>query len=436
MEAGMDMEMPKAIGYGEKLKEMFRSGQADTELLDRTVLRVLEAKFRMGLFEQPFAMDGESCKKIFEEKEGAELSLRSARESMVLLKNNGILPLDAKKLKNVAVIGPNADSHIALEGNYNGTSSRYVTFLEGIRAACGDTIRVNYSTGAHLYKRRSTDLAEQDDDRLAEAVAMAHISDVVILCLGLDSTIEGEAGDASNEYSSGDKPNLELPRSQRQLLDAVLMTGKPVITVVAAGSALRVEEGNAILWAWYPGQAGGTALADILFGKVSPSGKLPVTFYHSVDEIPKFEDYTMRGRTYRYFQGEALYPFGFGLSYTEFYYSNLAFDPQKLELSVSVRNGGNMECEEVVEAYIRDLDTKSHGLRWNLCAFGRVLLRPGEEKRVKLPLSAEAFTTVSDRGVRQKRGKHFRFWVGGSQPDAVSERLLGIAPVSLDVEME
>ena len=431
MNAGCDINCGNTYLH---LKQALTDGLISEEQVTEAAVRAFTTRYLLGLFDEMCEYNAINYQKN-DSQANANQALAAARKSMVLLKNDGILPLDKDKLRAIAVIGPNADSQIALEGNYNGTSSRYVTFLEGIRAACGEDIRVNYSTGAHLYKRRSTDLAQQDDDRLAEAVAMAHISDVVILCLGLDSTIEGEAGDASNEYSSGDKVDLELPKSQRQLVDAILMTGKPVITVVAAGSALRVEEGNAILWAWYPGQAGGTALADILFGKVSPSGKLPVTFYHSVDEIPKFEDYTMRGRTYRYFQGEALYPFGFGLSYTEFYYSNLAFDPQKLELSVNVRNGGNVECEEIVEAYIRDLDTKSHGLNYSLCAFGRVLLRPGEEKRVKLPVHAEAFTTVSDRGARQKRGKHFRFWVGGSQPDAVSERLLGIAPVSIDVEM-
>ena len=282
MNAGCDINCGNTYLH---LKQALTDGLITEEQVTEAAVRAFTTRYLLGLFDEMCEYNAINYQKN-DSQANANQALAAARKSMVLLKNDGILPLDKDKLRAIAVIGPNADSQIALEGNYNGTSSRYVTFLEGIRAACGEDIRVNYSTGAHLYKRRSTDLAEQDDDRLAEAVAMAHISDVVILCLGLDSTIEGEAGDASNEYSSGDKVDLELPKSQRQLVDAILMTGKPVITVVAAGSALRVEEGNAILWAWYPGQAGGTALADILFGKVSPSGKLPVTFYHSADELP------------------------------------------------------------------------------------------------------------------------------------------------------
>ena len=191
-----------------------------------------------------------------------------AEKSMVLLHNDGVLPLDMDTIKSVGVIGPNANSVACLEGNYMGTSSRYVTYLEGIRAACEGKARVFYSEGSHLYKSGTSNLA-LPDDRLAEAAAVATRCDVTILCLGLDATLEGEEGDTGNEYSSGDKKNLNLPEGQQNLLKAVLATGKPVIVVLSSGSALAVQGGNALLQAWYPGQAGGTALANLLFGKVS-----------------------------------------------------------------------------------------------------------------------------------------------------------------------
>ena len=198
---------------------------------------------------------------------------------MVLLSNNGILPLTAEKFGTIGVIGPNANSRQALEGNYNGTPDRYITFLEGIQDAFSG--RVLYAEGCHLYKDRVSNLARAND-RLAEAETVAEQSDLVILCVGLDAGIEGEEGDAGNEFASGDKIDLRLPEPQRLLMEKVMSKGKPVIIVTAAGSAINVEaEADAVIHAWYPGQSGGKALADILFGTVSPSGKLPVTFYEN-----------------------------------------------------------------------------------------------------------------------------------------------------------
>ena len=363
----------------------------------------------------------------------AELALKTAQRTMVLLKNDGILPLNLASLKSVAVLGPNANSIPALEGNYCGTSSRYVTFLEGIRNACREAgVKVNYGMGSHLYKKSTTGL-HMEGDLLAEAKQAAEMSDVTILVVGLDATIEGEQGDTGNEYSSGDKNDLELPAAQRRLIDAVASTGKPFITIIASGSALRVEEGNAVIQAWYPGQAGGTAAADILFGKVAPSGKLPVTFYKSVDDLPPFEDYSMEGRTYRYFKGEALYPFGFGLSYNDYRYTDGQYHEERGAVSVKVRNMGEMDAEEVVQVYIKPLEFDSHGLNYSLCAFGRVHLAAGEEKRVLLPIPSSAFECVTDDGRRIKAGRHFRLYVGGSQPDSVSCERLGTKPIELDI---
>ena len=240
---------------------------------------------------------------VVECKEHRDLSERAARESAVLLKNNGILPLDREKIKTIGIIGPNADSRKALIGNYHGTSSEYITVLEGVRRLVGNEVRILYSDGCHLYENKTENLA-REQDRLSEARIVARESDVVILCMGLDETLEGEEGDTGNSYASGDKVDLRLPESQRMLMQAVAKEKKPTVLCLMAGSDIDLsfaeEHFDAIVDLWYPGAYGGAAAADILFGKYSPSGKLPITFYESLEELPAFEDYSMKGRTYRY----------------------------------------------------------------------------------------------------------------------------------------
>ena len=362
--------------------------------------------------------------------ENDALSRTVAEKCMVLLKNDGILPLNPDTLTSVGVVGPNADSVDCLNGNYFGTSSRYVTFLEGIRKACQGKARVFYSQGSHLYKSGTSNLA-LPDDRIAEAVAVAMRCDVTILCLGLDATLEGEEGDTGNEYSSGDKRDLNLPQGQLNLLKAVLDTGKPVVLVLSSGSALAAGGANAVVQTWYPGQAGGTALANILFGAVSPSGRLPVTFYKSVDDLPEFTDYSMKNRTYRYFEGEALYPFGFGLSYASFAYSGASFKDGSL--SVTVQNTGARCADEVVQVYVKDLDSSYAVKNHSLCAFRRIHLAAGEAKTVTLPIGEKAFQAIGEDGKPTKLGKRFILYVGGSQPDSRSVALTGQAPLEVQV---
>ena len=414
------------------LLEAVNEGLVTEEDITKACERAFTCRYLLGMFASDNEYDSIPYSVINCDAH-AEMALRAAEKSMVLLKNDGILPIDLSCVRSIAVIGPNADSRAALEGNYNGTSSRYVTYLQGIRDVCDERhVKVNYALGSHLFKR-ATRNQNHDGDRICEAVKAAEISDVTILILGLDPTIEGEEGDAYNEDASGDKKNLELPACQKKLLEAIVATGKPVVTIVAAGSALRVEEGNAVLMAWYSGQAGGTAAANILFGKTCPSGRLPVTFYKSVDDLPEFTDYSMQGRTYRYFKGDALYPFGYGLSYTEFVYSDAEYDAEKNGVSVKIKNVGTRDAEEVAEVYMKPLEFFSHGLNWSLCSFGRVALASGEEKRVFLPLTARAFECVTDDGCRIKAGRRFRLYVGGSQPDAVSVLLTGKTPITLDI---
>ncbi|MHC1786503.1 MAG: glycoside hydrolase family 3 C-terminal domain-containing protein [Christensenellales bacterium] len=408
--------------------QAWRDGLVTEQDISTACERLMATRIRLGLMDKdgPFhalgALDVDT-------PAHAQAAREAACKGMTLLKNDGILPLDMGGLKTIAVIGPNADSQAALEGNYSGKSSRYVTFLEGIRAACQETVRVLYARGSQLFEDRDSPLTQRDNG-LSEAVAMARKADVVILCLGLDASLEGEQSDASNAFASGDKLDLELPDCQRRLVAAVMKTGKPVITVVAAGSALRVEEGEAVLWAWYPGQAGGLALADLLFGRVSPSGRLPVTFYRQVSDLPAFADYAMANRTYRYFGGEALYPFGFGLSYTRFSYSGAAFRQGVAE--VELLNSGRMDGDEIVQVYLRH-EHPDAPPKPVLCGFKRVTLKAGERRRVSVRLDKQAFTLVNQAGERIPREGSSTLYIGGSQPDLRSEALTGSRCLSLRV---
>lgn len=302
----------------------YKEGLVSEEDITTAAERLMATRIRLGMFD-------ENCEhndipyEINDCKEHNKLSLEAAKKSIVLLKNNGILPLNKKELKSIAVIGPNANSEIMLLGNYCGNASKYVTVLEGIHDAVGEDVRVFYSDGCHILKDRISSLGEADD-RFVEAEIIAEKSDVVILCLGLDATFEGEEGDAG----SGDKPNLKLPGRQQQLLERLLETGTPVVLLIGAGSALTFngadEKCAAVLDLWYPGSRGGKAVADLLFGECSPSGKLPVTFYKNEEDLPDFEDYSMKGRTYRYVESEVLYPFGYGLTYSNIELSNLKIE--------------------------------------------------------------------------------------------------------------
>ena len=394
-------------------------GLVTKEDIRKACVHLMRTRIRLGMFDDKteyddIPYDTVSC------PEHKAVSLECAEKSMVLLKNNGILPLDENKLRTIAVIGPNSDSRTALEGNYNGTADRYVTFLEGIEDRFGG--RVIYAEGCHLYKDRSSNLAKAGD-RYAEAMAAADAADIVILCVGLDAAIEGEEGDTGNEFSSGDKTDIRLPESQRILIDKIMKTGKPTVLVCAAGSSVNTEcDPDALIHAWYPGSEGGKALAEILFGDVSPSGKLPVTFYESSELLPEFTDYSMKNRTYRYAENNVLYPFGFGLTYGNIlctsveYRDNTAF--------VTAENKGDIPCGDVIELYIKDYS--EYAVRnVSLCGFERINLDAGENITVKIPVSERAFTAVGENGERKRYGDRFTLYAGTHQPDEISSRLCG-----------
>ena len=295
------------------LYEAYEMDLIDEETITKAVEKLFEARFRLGMFDDDCEYD-KIPYDVVECDEHKALNRQMARESIVLLKNNGILPL-SKDVKTIAVIGPNADDRTVLHANYNGTASRYVTILNGLQNNFEG--RVLYAKGCHT----THDDGNWSGTPVREAIINAKMADVVILCMGLNPSIEGEEGDAFNSDMSGDKKDLELPSPQRKLYEEIIKLGKPTIFVNVSGSAVALcdqnEKCDAVLQCFYPGAEGGNALADILLGKYSPSARLPVTFYKSTDDLPPFRDYSMENRTYKFFKGEPLYPFGYGLTYSE-----------------------------------------------------------------------------------------------------------------------
>jgi len=415
------------------LLRAYDQGLITEEDIDKAAYHLFRTRFRLGMFDDDCEYDNIPYD-VVDCPEHNAVSLEAARKCMVLLKNDGILPLDIRKLKSIAVIGPNADNRMMLKGNYYGTASRYTTILEGIREYADKAgVRVYYSEGCHLFRDRVEPLACKDD-RLAEAVTVARHADVAILCLGLDSTIEGEEGDAGNAQAAGDKLDLNLPGTQQKLLEAVVATGTPTILVLGTGSALSInwadKHCSAILNAWYPGSHGGKAVADILFGTCSPGGKLPVTFYRSVEDLPDFTDYSMKGRTYRYMTCECLYPFGYGLTYSNVEIGGLkapshGSQDQDIEISVLITNKGRYDTDEVLQCYIKDLDSPYAVPNHSLCAFKRVSLAVGETKTVALTISAKSMQVVDDEGNRVPGSGNYVIYVGTGQPDRRTAELYG-----------
>ncbi|MBR5408241.1 MAG: glycoside hydrolase family 3 C-terminal domain-containing protein [Lachnospiraceae bacterium] len=432
------------------MMKAYNDGLVTEEDITKACVRLYTTRFMLGLFDSG-EYDDIPYEKV-ECREHRELALEVAEKAMVLLKNDDFLPINKGELNTIGVIGPDADSRVALIGNYHGTSSRYVTLLEGIQDEVGSNTNVLYSQGCHLYLDRVEPLAVKND-RLAEAKVVANHSDVVVLVLGLDETLEGEEGDTGNSYASGDKVDLNFPESQTELAKAIIATGKPIVIAVMTGSAMDLkfakEASNvkAIIQAWYPGAFGGKAFANILFGKKSPSGKLPVTLYNSLDELPEFTDYSMKGRTYRYMEHEAQYPFGFGLTYGKVSIKSAELDTDALktavkddvleavniDITVDIKNESNRELEEVIQIYIKDNESKLAVRNHSLCAFKRVALNAGEEKKVTLPISGKAFMEYNEEGKRVLDSKSFTLFAGVSQPDEVSVSLGGVEPLKVEV---
>lgn len=418
------------------LLDAVKEGLVSEEQIDRAVTRLFTTRMKLGLFDEPERVPFNAI--AYNEVDTPKLQAlnrKAARSSLVLLKNEtGLLPLRKDAIGTLGVIGPNANNRKALVGNYEGTASRYITVLEGIQDYVGDAVRVLYSEGCHLYKNGISGLST-GNDRISEVKAVCAESDVVVVCLGLDAGLEGEEGDAGNQFGSGDKPDLKFPGLQEEVLKTAYASGKPVVLIVLAGSALDLswadEHVPAILQGWYPGAQGGRVIAEALFGEFSPEGKLPVTFYRSTEELPAFTDYSMKNRTYRYMKGEALYPFGYGLSYTDIVLEGAKLDTDRItsqgvQVTAMLRNNGKRAGGETLQLYVKAERVGTPNAQ--LKALRKIHLEPGETKEVKLHLPASAFALYDEEGVRKIEQGTYTVYAGTAQPDPRSRKLTGKQP--------
>ena len=383
-----------------------RMGMVTQEQVNTALRHALTARFRLGLFDPP-EMVSYAHIPITENDtpEHEQLALQTARESIVLLKNDGLLPLQRSRIKRIAVIGENADSVPVLLGNYNGSPARPVTILDGIKAVAGTNIEVVFAQGCPLARRTgapSTADAAALSAALSNALAVAKTADAVVYVGGLNPFLEGEEMEVPFDgFFGGDRTRIELPAPQMELLEALHATGKPVVVVDCSGSAVAmpwaVTNVPAILQAWYPGEEGGRAVAEVLFGDADPGGRLPVTFYASTDDLPGFEDYSMSNRTYRYFKGTPEFAFGHGLSYTRFEYDKVRLDAtnvtanENLKLSFTLRNTGAYDGDEVAQIYVRRTDSADFRAKEALCGFTRVHVLKNQAAEVSLEIPLERF---------------------------------------------
>ncbi len=400
--------------------------------IDVALTRLFTARMKLGMFDPPEMVP---FSKINENQLNSAahraLARKLANESMVLLKNDGVLPLKTSGIK-IAVVGPLADQTKVLLGNYNGIPTHTVSVLEGLRAEfAGDTI--NFVPGLDFLDKdgkvmpRPNGWSEKDLKPQPEAIEAARNADVVVAVVGITSRLEGEEMKVDVPgFKGGDRTSLDLPQPEQNLLKALAATGKPLVVVLTNGSALGVnwasEHANAILDAWYPGEEGGAAVAETLSGSNNPAGRLPVTFYKDITQLPPFEDYAMKGRTYRYFEGAPLYPFGYGLSYTTFSYSGLTVPSEPVAAGepvtaeVTVTNTGKRAGDEVAQLYLNFPGVPGAPLR-ALRAFQRVHLEAGASQKVQFELKPRDLSMVTEAGEPIIAAGEYTISVGGGQPN-------------------
>jgi beta-glucosidase len=425
--AGVDFELDEAFPT---LLDQVQAGVVPEAAINQAVTRVLRAKFLLGLFEQP-TVDPDHAERITNCEAHQRLALRAAQRALVLLKNDGLLPLDAQSLRSVAVIGPNAaDLHL---GGYSVDPGRGLSVLDGLRARLDGVAQVHYAEGCRItegvqgWQGWWNDVVTpaeptEEDARIAEAVAIARQADVVLLVLGENEATCREGWSAEH---LGDRDTLDLPGRQNDLARAVLATGTPVVALLLNGRPLSIvelaESAPAILEGWYLGQETGTAVAGVLFGDVNPGGKLPITFPRSVGQLPAFYNHKPSARRgYLFHSNAPLFPFGHGLSYTTFAYSNLRVTPERIRpdgqalVQVEVTNSGQRAGDEVVQLYLRDQVSSVTRPVMELKGFRRITLQPGETQTVEFVLGPEELSFLDTQMQRVVEAGLFEVMVGGS----------------------
>jgi len=415
-----------------------KQGLVTEETINTSLERLLRTRFKLGMFDPPNkGKYGKLGRKIINCDKHRKLALKAAHKSIVLLKNdNNLLPLDSSP-KKIVVTGPAAANPHTLFGNYYGVSSRFITILEGLGEKIKDRfgISLDYRQGCLMYGENSKSLV---------AYGEASATDIVIAVMGLDGAIEGEEGDAIASDSNGDRNAIELPPWQLKYLQKVRDAGKKIILVLTGGSAIAYPEDlvDAVIYAWYPGESGGQAVADIIFGDVVPSGKLPVTFYASTAQLPAYEDYSMKGRTYRYMTEKPLYPFGFGLSYTSFKFDSINLSSSsisaggKVTASVTVSNTGKMDADEVVQIYITKDGRGENEPLSSLRGFQRVCIKAGKSVKIDFELLASAFESVDTEGASRLMPGAYSVIAADAAPLAVAAEKGAPKPVLAKINVE
>jgi beta-glucosidase len=415
------------------LIQAVKDGKLTEKDIDQSLKRLFTIRFRLGMFD-PVSIVKYAQIPItaLESQPHKDHALKMARQSIVLLRNqNNLLPLN-ESIKKIAVLGPNADNANTQLGNYNGKPSVVITVLQGIK---------NKLKNAQIFYSGATSFTETEPQDFSKLIDSIKDADIIIYVGGISPRLEGEEMKVNNPgFSGGDRTTIELPTVQTDLMKALKATGKPVVFVMMTGSAIAIpwEEENipGIINAWYGGQAAGTAVADVLFGDYSPAGRLPVTFYKSDSDLPPFEDYSMQNRTYRYFKGEALYPFGFGLSYTKFTYGNLKLSKTKInknesvDVGLMVTNSGKVAGDEVVQLYLTHKDGNANEPLYSLKGFKRINLKPGVSQKVNFTITPDMMKIVNGNGQSVINTGDIKISIAGSLPSKRSEELGAAKPAT------
>ena len=412
--------LAKIKRYRKAIQKAISMGLINEKTINNNLTRILKARFKLGMFDPPELVPYTNIPySVVNCEKHQDLALIAARESTVLLKNeNNLLPL-SNNLESIAVIGPNANNPKSLYYHhyYPNPESSFITPLQGIKKKVSSKTTVYYAQGCDLMEATSADFAQ--------AIEVAKKADIVVMVLGITGDIEGEEGYVIGP-NRGDREDLNLPHVQEVLMEKIINLNKPIVLILTSGSALSVNFAKdnipAIIQAWYAGEKGGQALADILFGDYNPAGRLPITFYKYIEQLPDFKDYGMKNRTYRYFKGEPLFPFGYGLSYTRFEYTNLKINPKKphsnqsIQISVELKNVGNEPGDEVIQLYISHPFIEFRAPIRELKEFKRIHLTLGENKTVSFTLSPSQFAIVNDKGESIIEKGKISVYVGGGQP--------------------
>ncbi|MBR4766599.1 MAG: glycoside hydrolase family 3 C-terminal domain-containing protein [Clostridia bacterium] len=435
LKAGCDLNCG---GCYEHLNEAYEADLITDEDLTRAAVHLFTIRALLGEFEEKRPYSDIPFTKV-DCKEHRDLNIKTAMQGAVLLKNeNGFLPLDKSKALNIGVVGPNSVSVTALEGNYEGKASEYVTFADGIRRVFENSeIRMAQGCGYMTEQLCSWD---GHKNLYSDGAAVASVSDVTFLCLGLDSSLEGEGEGADG--SGADRKSVTLPAVQKKLARAVCENCENIVVVVMCGSSMDIGEellskAKAVIYGWYPGAQGGLALAKLIAGEQSPCGKLPLTIYSENNTIPDMKDYSMKGRTYRFMEEEPLFPFGFGLNYTEISFENakiISETADEIRLSVTVKNSGNFDVTEKVQIYAKYSDSKTATPNCQLCAIKPVFVKAGETQTAELCIERYWIKAVDKDGTRREPDGAITLYIGASQPGSRS-RVLG-APEPAEIKVK